>query len=216
MKMKPAFLILFLVGALSHCPSLALDATGSTQFPLPQVSTKGKLLYETDFNDTKRWRVSSGDWVPGNHEISATQTKGEKHSAHMVTNQGKAINVIYQFEVYIGESSTIEITIDDKPKKLGRIALNSKAFRGLPTHRTQKTHPIEKVFNVVEGPFAKDQWHQVCVEVIDNRIVAQLGESTSSSIDDAWAGKPKRLGLLVKKGPGKFRNLKIWEALPKE
>ncbi|MEN8661674.1 MAG: hypothetical protein ABF330_04185 [Lentimonas sp.] len=180
------------------------------------ISEKGELLYSTDFSSLKDWRVSAGRWERSGDSLLATQGAGETHAAHMVMKRNDFTDIIIEFEAQLGEASTVQMTIDDRPKKLGRITLDLKKFTGIQTHRLQKTQPIEKTFNAVEGPFVQDQWYTIQIEMVNNQIVALIGDEFSSSIDNVWSGKPKRLGLYAKKGPGKFRNLKIWNALPKQ
>ena len=180
-----------------------------------QVSKKGKLLYETDFQNNDGWRVSSGEWVWQDNVISGTQDPEKRHQAHMVIKNPKPVNVIIECEIYIGDGNSVEFTIDDAPRKLGRIAINPNTFKGMQTHRT-KDHVIEKVFTNVATAIETDKWHQVTIEMIGNQIVGSFKNHTVTSIDDIWDGKPKRLGLLVNAGPAKFRNFKMWEALAKE
>lgn len=180
-----------------------------------KVSTKGKLLYETNFENHDGWRVSSGEWVCKDNSISATQDPGKKHKAHMVIKNPKPVNVIIECEIYLGDGNSLEFTIDDAPRKLGRIGLTPSTFKGIQTHRS-KDHVIKKKFTNVPTTIEKDKWHLVTIEMIDNQIVGSFKDHTVKSIDDIWAGKPKRLGLLVNAGPAKFRNLKMWQALPKE
>ncbi len=180
-----------------------------------KVSKKGKLLYETNFENTDVWRVSSGEWVCKDNAISATQDPKKRHQAHMVIKQPKPVNVIIECEVYLGEGNSVEFTIDDAPRKLGRIGLTPTTFKGIQTHRS-KDHVIKKKFTKVATKIEKNKWHHVTIEMIGNQIVGSFKNHTVSSIDDIWAGKPKRLGLLVNGGPAKFRNLKMWAALPKE
>ena len=180
-----------------------------------EISKKGKLLYKTSFKNTEGWRVSSGDWKCENNTISGTQKVGKGHKAHIVIKRPKPVNTIITCEVYLGDSSSLEFTIDDAPRKLGRIGLTPKSFKGIQTHRMKKS-PIKKKFNVIKDNFETDQWHEIKIEMMGNQIVAQLGKHSTRSIDNVWDKKTKRLGLLVSNGPAKFRNLKIWEALPKD
>lgn len=180
-----------------------------------EVSKKGKLLYETDFTSNDGWRVSSGSWVCKDNVVTATQEVGAAHKAHMVIQDSNPIDVIIECEIYIGEGDFIAFTIDDKPKKLGRIAFSSKGIGGSATHRVNNPKIKEK-FNSVKKSLTKNEWHAVSIEMLGNQIVATLGEHQISSVDDMWEGKPKRLGLHVTGGPSKYRNLKMWEALPKD
>ncbi len=180
-----------------------------------QVSKKGKLLYETNFENNDGWRISSGEWVCRDNAVSATQDPEKKHQAHMVIKKPKPVDVIIECEVYLGEGNSVEFTIDDAPRKLGRIGLTPTTFKGIQTHRS-KDHVIRKKFTNVSTMIEKEMWHHVTIEMIGNQIVGSYKNHTVSSIDDIWAGKHKRLGLLVNGGPAKFRNLKMWEALPKE
>lgn len=183
--------------------------------PELEISKKGALLYEVSFKNTQGWRISSGNWKCENNTISGTQEAGKGHKAHIVIKKPKPVNTIITCEVYLGDSSSLEFTIDDAPRKLGRIGLTPKSFKGIQTHRIKKP-PIKKNFNVIKDTFETDKWHKIQIEMMGNQIVAQLGKHSTRSIDNVWDKKKKRLGLLVTKGPAKFRNLKIWEALPKD
>ena len=75
---------------------------------------------------------------------------------------------------------------------------------------------LQKKFQGIKEAIEKDKWHHITIEMIGNQISASFKNHEVSSIDDMWKGKPKRLGLHVAGGPSKYRNLKMWEALPKD
>ena len=177
-----------------------------------KISKKGKLLYETDFKTTKGWRVSSGNWDCENGAVIASQT-GKGHKGHMVISNPKPVNVIIECEIMILEAGTVGFTIDDKPNKLGLINFSANGFGGQALHRKKKP-AIKKRFSGVKVPLARDEWQSLIIEMIGNKITISSNGLTVSSIDDNWAGKPKRLGLRVAGGPSKYRALKMWEALP--
>lgn len=180
-----------------------------------KISKKGKLLYETDFKNFDGWRVSSGQWACKDNVATATQDPSKGHKGHVVIRRPKPVDVIIECEILLLEGDTVGFTIDDAPKKLGVISFHSKGFGAQATHRVKKP-AIKKRFNRVETPLAKDEWHHVTIEMIGNEISINCNGHQSSSTDDIWAGKPKRLGFRVAGGPSKYRNLKMWEALPKE
>ena len=176
-----------------------------------KISKKGKLLYKTSFKDNKEWRVSSGEWICKDNAITGTQAKGKGHKGHMVIKNPQPVDVIITCEMYLGEAGEMGFTIDDRPKKLGQVLLNSKVLKGLQTHRTPG-HNIEKKFSNASGRFAKDEWHSICIEMRGDQVVAQVGDHVIRCKDSVWKGKPKRLGFLVNGGPAKYRNLTMWEA----
>ncbi len=180
-----------------------------------KISKKGKLLYETNFKNYDGWRVSSGQWTCEDSTVIATQTTSKGHKGHMVIKRPKPVNVIIECEILLLEGGSIGFTIDDAPNKLGVISFHAGGFGAQATHRVKKP-AIKKRFNGVKTPLPKDEWHHVTIEMIGNKISINCEGHQSSSTDDIWAGKPKRLGLRVAGGPSKYRNLKMWEALPKE
>lgn len=178
-----------------------------------KISKKGKLLYETNFKNTNGWRVSSGNWKCVDNAVVASQT-GKGHKGHMVISNPKPVDVIIECEIQLLEAKVVGFTIDDKPKKLGLINFSAGGFGGQALHRV-KSPSIKKRFNSVKTPLKRDEWQRVTIEMLGNQISVSSNGGHASSIDNIWKGKPKRLGLRVDGGPAKYRNIKMWQALPK-
>ena len=177
-----------------------------------KISKRGRLLYKTDFKNNDGWRVSSGQWQCKDNEVTASQT-GKGHKGHMVIKKPKPVNVIIECEILLLEGGSVGFTIDDAPNKLGLVNFSTKGFGAQALHRVKKP-PIKKRFNGIKIPLKKDEWHHVTIEMIGNEVSISSNGHESACIDDIWAGKPKRLGFRVAGGPSKYRNLKMWEALP--
>ncbi len=190
------------------------STTTATEGEELNISKRGKLLYETNFKNNDGWRVSSGSWVCKDNEVTASQT-GKGHKGHIVIRNPQPVNVIIECEILLLEARAVGFTIDDKPDKLGMANFSANGFGGKALHRV-KNPPIKKSFKGIKIPLKRDEWHHVTIEMIGNKISISSNGHESESVDNMWAGKPKRLGLRVDGGPSKYRNLKMWEALPKD
>ena len=126
-----------------------------------QISKKGKLLYEENFEAiTKRLKVGKGDWqiVDGKH-IKGMQLKADKHTAFrkmFLDHQ----DVIYQFDVMLTGKAYAKLLINYELVHIANCLIKPKELVITKLNEYKKRKMMEEVAKKKGLPIEKGEWQK--------------------------------------------------------
>ncbi len=196
------------------------DKIALAEAPKPKaetlMTTPGQLLFSTNFSEIgSDWRQAHGDWAGGEEGLSGAERAADDHAAVMK----KAMplkDVIIQYDVMLGETSSAMFGIDDSKDHVCRVTLTANSFQARKDDNDHEGPDVAKPFNTVNNDFATDEWHTITIELLGDEMVAHTDDSVSLGTDPLLATEKAKWGFVVSGPTAKFRELRIWEALPNE
>lgn len=196
--------------ALANAPELKTE---------PVLAKPGKVLYQSSLATIdEAWRQPHGDWSAGEEGLSGTERAADDHAAVMKNGSLALKDVIIEFDVLLGEGERTRAMfgIDDAKDHVCRVTLTPTSFQAQKDDNDHEGPDKGKPFNRVDEELETDEWHTVRIELLGGEMVAQTGDRVSLGSDPLLATEKARWGFIVSGGPVGFRDLTIWEALPKE
>ena len=197
------------------------DAITDTPAPStqPLMTTPGPLIFASDLAETDaEWRAAKGDWKAADGALSGTELAADDHGAVMK----RALplnNVIIEYEVMLGESKGTSFSMDDTKDHVCRVSISTTGFSAQKDDNDHEGPDVAKRFNRVSAELEPDQWHRLRIEILGEELLAQIGDDDdhiSLGSDPLIATEKAKWGFTVAGDTVKFRNLKVWEALPNE
>lgn len=188
--------------------------------PMPKaetlMTTPGKLLFSTNFSEIgSDWRQAHGDWTGGEEGLSGAERAADEHAAVMKMAMPLK-DVIIQYDVMLGETKSAMFGIDDSKDHMCRVTFTKNSFQARKDDNDHEGPDAAKPFNTVNEDFAADEWHTVTIELLGEEMVAHTDDIVSLGSDPLLATEKAKWGFVVSGPTAKFRDLKIWEALPNE
>ena len=188
--------------------------------PKPKTETvmasPGKVLFHSDLKKVEEgWSMPHGDWVASESGLSGIEREADNHAAVMKRAQPLK-DVIIEFDVKLGESKSAMFGIDDAKDHVCRVTITPTSFQARKDDNDHEGPDVSKPFNSVQEEFETDEWHTVRMEILGDTLLAQTGDHVSLGSDPLLATEKAKWGFIVVGDTVGFKDLTIWEALPKE
>ena len=182
----------------------------------PLMTTPDKVIYHSELKAMEgSWRTSPGKWEFSESGLTGVELAADDHAA--VMKQAMPLkDVIIEFDVLLGNTTSAMFGIDDDKDHMCRVTLTSNSFQARKDDNDHEGPDLSKPFNTVSEELETDEWHTVRIELLGEEMVAQTGEHISLGSDPLLAKEKAKWGFIVSGDTAGFRNLTIWEALPNE
>lgn len=196
------------------------EQTALAEAPAPKTETlmtkPGKLLYSNNFSEIDGdWKMPFGDWAVTEGVLSGIERPADDHGGVMKRAQTLK-DAIIEFDVMLGATKGTSFSIDDDVDHVARVSISSTGFQARKDDHDHEGPDVAKPFNQVSEELDTDEWHTVCIEIKGEEMLAQIDEEVSLGSDPLIATDKTKWGFTVAGDTVKFRDLKIWEALPNE
>lgn len=196
------------------------EQAAAASAPKPKTETilamPGKVLYQSGLREKgSDWSTPHGDWSASENGLTGIERAADDHAAVMKRAQALK-DVIIEFDVLLGETDRAMFGIDDSKDHVCRVTLTPTSFQAQKDDNDHEGPDVGKPFNRVEEEFEGDEWHTVRIELLGEEMVAQTGDHISLGSDPLLATEKAKWGFIVSGDTVGFRDLTIWEALPKE
>jgi hypothetical protein len=178
------------------------------------MSLPGALIYHSDLKEMdSSWSMAKGDWVASASGLTGVERPSDDHGA--VCKRAQALkNVIIEFDILPGETTSASFSIDDSKDHLCRVTMSAAGFQAKKDDNDHEGPDVANPFNSVTEELAKDEWHTVRIELLEEEMLVQIDEGISLGSDPLLSSEKAKWGFTVAGSTAGFRNLSIWEALP--
>lgn len=212
---------------LSSCLTSAAAADESAHNPPTVISERGKLLVDEDLsrpiegktsgsikNLTSGWRLKPGKWECVDGVLQGTQIKEENHSA--VASRAFAFkDAIIQVDCQLHGGRQVIVRVNDTGEHICRVIVRKDGFAAQRDDHDHEGPDVAVPFGRIDLPIGPEDWKTVLLEIKGDQLAASIDGKTVTG-SNLLLGQPKaNIGLVATGASPRFRNLKIWEALPK-
>ncbi len=209
MKLQSALTLL----SLPLCASFAADA------PKTLLAEPGKQLLSDDLKtapDGKEWKAAKGKWEVMDGILSGAEKPEDKHGA--VMRHALAFeNAVIQYEVKLDGAKMTTLSISDAKEHVCRVLLNPTGFTVQKDDHDHDGPDKAVIFGRQNIPLKTGEWHTVVLEIVGDTMLATVdGAHATFGSDPLLATKKANLGFTVAGQSTSFRNLRVWDAVPKQ
>lgn len=197
--------------------------------PNTQLARRGKLLISEDFamapadlvtdkpllKMKSGWRMWSGKWEFVDGVMKGTQLASDGRGA-VAACVLPFQNGIFQFEVRLDDCKQVHFRMQDSiPEHICRVIITKEGFTAQKDDHDHKGPDQPVPFGHLSFASPPEPWKTVLVEIVDSKMAVSL-QGLKIQGNHPLISTPKAFfDFVVSGGSASFRNLRVWEALPK-
>ena len=181
------------------------------------MTERGMLLLKEDFNEppAKQWSLMAPVWETADGVLKATHTKPfPTNHGPVMQRQLPMKNVIVQVEIKLEGKAHAVVHLNKANGHLCRALINPDAFYLI---RRDSGGDKGTRLDADESPVELEVWHVLVVELSGREMVATL-DGKKVLVGQRDDLDQVKTALMLEAGGGTvwFKNLRVWEALPKQ
>lgn len=229
-----------LIWPAAICVFAATTLQAGTELPDTQLAKRGKLLISEDLAkapmdviaDTpltkmkSGWKLWSGKWLFEDGVMKGTQLASDGRGA-VAACVFPFTNAIFQFEVRLDDCRQVRFRFQDStPEHLCSVIITKDGFSAQKDDHDHggpdEAHSFGYLSFAVPPALQAHQragppnpWHTVLVEIVGTKMNVNIGGLNILGAHPLVGSSKAFFDFVVSGGSASFRNLRVWEALPK-
>ncbi len=184
------------------------------------MSKPGNLVFADNLSEIgEGWSAGHGEWKIEDGVLLGKELAADNHGATFK----RALplkDAVIQYSFQLAGATATSLSIDNSTGHLCRIHIAPAGFTASKDDNDKDLGPDEGArYNTIEMNLADDEWHTMVIELVGDTVLAQIdGEDDEVSFGshEMIAGEKAKLGFTITGASVRFKDLKIWEAQPKE
>lgn len=206
MKLLPAL-------ALALFPLSALVAADAPT----QLADRGKLLLSDDLKEVAApWKVAKGAWAGADGVVVGKEVASDNHPGVM-RHPLAFKDAIFQYEVRLDGAKGTTLSINDAKEHVARVLINPNGFSAQKDDHDHEGPDKPVNFGHKQVAFKAGEWHTVVAELVGDTLVASVdGGNVIAGSNELIATEKANFGFTVNGESVSYRNLRVWEAVPKK
>lgn len=200
--------------------------------PKTLMTERGKVLFSDDLSKPMAkpekaakgraaaaaatgWRMAKGKWETVDGALKGSELKEDKHGA-VARYPLNFKDVVIQYDVQVNGCRMTTLSINDSKEHVCRVLINKDGFTAQKDDHDHEGPDKAVKFGTEKVEIKPGTWQTVLVEIKGGEMVTQLGGKVIVGKHESIATDKANLGFTVSGESASFRNLKVWEASPKE
>ena len=187
----------------------------------PILAEVGSVIFEDNLSEIREgWGMGNGEWK--NDEEGALigkELEADDHAATFRRNL-QLENAVIQFSFKLDGARATTFSIDNSTGHLCRLSINASGFTAQKDDNDKDKGPdTGEKYNSIEMDLADGEWHTAMFEMVGDTVLAQVdGEDDEISIGahEMFTGSTTKIGFTISGESVHFKDLRVWEAQPKE
>lgn len=182
------------------------------------MTERGKMLFADDFSQplSKDWPAGKGKWEVVDGATRGAELKADMHGA-VRRHALPAKDVVIQYSFKLEGARTTTLSINDEKGHCCRVAIDATGISVRKDSHDKNQNDKALVLQKKEVSIKPGTWHTLVVEIQGPEMVASLdGETVALGAHESINVLKKNLGLTVAGESVSFKDLRVWEAQPKQ